>query len=85
MTIAFRKDDASPTIPRVRADLGNGGAGAVRAVAQALGQNPIPLVIPCHRVVASDGIGGFSAEQGIKPKQKMLDLEASVFAPTPGA
>ena len=62
-----------------------GQPGAVRAVAQALGQNPIPLVIPCHRVVASDGIGGFSADQGVKLKQKMLDLEASIFAATPGA
>jgi methylated-DNA-[protein]-cysteine S-methyltransferase len=59
-----------------------GQVNAVRAVAQALGQNPIPLVIPCHRVVASDGIGGFSAEQGIKLKQRMLDLEASVVGAT---
>jgi len=59
-----------------------GQPGATRAVAQALGRNPIPLVIPCHRVVAGDGLGGFSAEQGVKLKKRLLDLEgAAVSAP----
>jgi alkylated DNA nucleotide flippase Atl1 len=36
----------------------------------------VPLVVPCHRVVASDGsLGGFSASEGIPMKQRMLDLE----------
>lgn len=55
---------------------------AARAVGSALGENPIPLVIPCHRVVAGNGIGGFSAAQGVKAKQRMLELEANVTAPT---
>lgn len=55
---------------------------AARAVAQALGQNPIPLVIPCHRVIGSNGPGGFSAEQGVKLKQKMLEMEAATVAAT---
>lgn len=47
---------------------------ASRAVAQACGANPLPLVIPCHRVVASDGsLGGFSA--GLHRKRKLLALE----------
>jgi O-6-methylguanine DNA methyltransferase len=47
---------------------------AARAVGQACGRNPLPLVIPCHRVVASDGsLGGFSA--GLETKQKLLALE----------
>ena len=54
--------------------------GAARAVGTALGENPIALVIPCHRVVASNGLGGFSASQGVKLKQRMLDLEAGVTA-----
>lgn len=47
---------------------------AVRAAANACGANPIPIFIPCHRVVASDGsLGGFSG--GIAIKRKMLRLE----------
>lgn len=50
-------------------------AGA-RAVGGALARNPVPVVIPCHRVVAGDGtLGGFSAEQGVKLKRLLLDLE----------
>lgn len=50
---------------------------AARAVGGALGRNPIPLIIPCHRVVAGDGsLGGFSAEQGVSLKRWLLDLES---------
>jgi O-6-methylguanine DNA methyltransferase len=49
---------------------------AIRAVATAVANNPIPLIIPCHRVIRTDGsLGGFSAPGGIKCKQKLLDLE----------
>lgn len=47
-----------------------------RAVGQAMGANPIPLILPCHRVLASDGRpGGFSAPGGANAKVKMLALE----------
>ncbi|HUH77891.1 MAG TPA: methylated-DNA--[protein]-cysteine S-methyltransferase [Devosia sp.] len=47
-----------------------------RAVGQAMGANPIPLILPCHRVLASDGKpGGFSAPGGAGAKLKMLALE----------
>ena len=46
---------------------------AVRAVGNACGANPIPLIIPCHRVVASSGIGGYGG--GLALKRKLLDLE----------
>lgn len=47
-----------------------------RDVGQALGQNPIPLIIPCHRIVASDGtLGGFSAPGGRLTKERLLALE----------
>lgn len=54
-----------------------------RAVGQAMGANPIPLIIPCHRVLASDGKpGGFSAPGGAGSKLKMLSLEGvAVGAP----
>jgi methylated-DNA-[protein]-cysteine S-methyltransferase len=50
---------------------------AARAVAAALAKNPIPLVVPCHRVTYSDGgLGGFSAPGGVEVKRRMLALEA---------
>jgi methylated-DNA-[protein]-cysteine S-methyltransferase len=53
-----------------------GDVGLSRAVGQAMGANPMPLVIPCHRVLASDGKpGGFSAPGGSASKVKMLALE----------
>jgi methylated-DNA-[protein]-cysteine S-methyltransferase len=54
-----------------------------RAVGAAMGANPIPLIIPCHRVLASDGKpGGFSAPGGAESKLRMLELEGvSVGAP----
>jgi O-6-methylguanine DNA methyltransferase len=51
--------------------------GAGRAVGNILAKNPVPLIIPCHRVIRKDGkIGGFSAVGGISFKKKMLELEA---------
>jgi methylated-DNA-[protein]-cysteine S-methyltransferase len=44
-----------------------------RAIGQALKRNPIPVLIPCHRVVARDGIGGYSGGVGIK--KALLELE----------
>ncbi len=53
-----------------------GKAGAVRAVGQALARNPLPIIIPCHRVVASDGkLRGYSG--GAEMKRYLLHLEAS--------
>ena len=50
---------------------------ACRAVGAALGSNPVPLVIPCHRVVGSNGaLTGFSAEQGVSLKRWLLELES---------
>lgn len=46
---------------------------AVRAVANAVGKNPLPILLPCHRVVAAKGLGGFSA--GLEAKRKLLALE----------
>ncbi|GMU24251.1 MAG: methylated-DNA--protein-cysteine methyltransferase [Phycisphaerae bacterium] len=58
-----------------------GAPEAARAVGGALARNPVPLVIPCHRVLACNGkLGGFSAEQGLGLKKYLLDLEAEVRA-----
>jgi methylated-DNA-[protein]-cysteine S-methyltransferase len=60
-----------------------GDVALSRAVGAAMGANPIPLIIPCHRVLASDGkAGGFSAPGGAESKLRMLALEGvSVGAP----
>ncbi len=51
-----------------------GNPGAARAVGQANGANPIPIIIPCHRVIAADGsIGGYSS--GLPVKRQLLALE----------
>jgi methylated-DNA-[protein]-cysteine S-methyltransferase len=53
-----------------------GSPGAARAVGQAMGRNPIPIIIPCHRVLASGRkIGGFSAFGGAATKTRLLALE----------
>ena len=55
-----------------------GNEKAIRAVAQANGANPIPIIIPCHRVINADSsIGGYSS--GIEKKQYLLDLEQKVL------
>jgi len=54
---------------------------AARAVGQALGKNPLPIIVPCHRVVASDGkLGGFGG--GVEMKRHLLSLETSAGTPT---
>lgn len=53
-----------------------GDAGAARAVGRALGANPFPIVVPCHRVLGADGKpGGFSAHGGIQTKLRILSIE----------
>lgn len=53
-----------------------GRPGSARAVGGAVGANPLPIVIPCHRVLASDRrITGYSGGDGIPTKEKLLDLE----------
>jgi methylated-DNA-[protein]-cysteine S-methyltransferase len=52
---------------------------AARAIGQALGSNPIPIVVPCHRVLASDGsLGGYSGRGGIRTKRRLLLLEGAL-------
>ncbi|MCC3317715.1 methylated-DNA--[protein]-cysteine S-methyltransferase [Nocardia africana] len=53
-----------------------GAPGAAQAVGQALGRNPVPLIVPCHRVLAADhGLHGFSAPGGIVTKARLLEIE----------
>lgn len=63
-----------------------GSPNAARAVGSAMAGNPIPLIIPCHRVLRTDGgLGGFSAPGGIATKQKMLHHEQAIRPATAGS
>ncbi len=55
-----------------------GNPAAVRAVGSTMANNPLPLVIPCHRVLRADAsIGGFSSPHGISEKKRLLALEGA--------
>lgn len=65
---------ATRTYGDIAAELGD--LTASRAVGQALGRNPVPIVVPCHRVLAAGGrLGGFSAHGGTTTKLRLLDIE----------
>jgi methylated-DNA-[protein]-cysteine S-methyltransferase len=63
---------------RTYADIARVAGGAARSVGQANGANPIPVLIPCHRVVATSGIGGYSAGEGLTTKRFLLQLETRI-------
>ncbi|MEQ8210703.1 MAG: MGMT family protein [Lacipirellulaceae bacterium] len=53
-----------------------GNPGAARAVGTVMSSNPLPLVIPCHRVLGAGGcLGGYSARQGVAMKKRLLEME----------
>ncbi len=59
-----------------------GRPGAARAVGSAMGRNPCPIAVPCHRVVRSDGsLGGYSGSEGVSFKRRLLEMEVA----NPGA
>lgn len=61
--------------------LGTGRATAGRAVGGAIGANPIPIIVPCHRVLGSDGrVTGYSAGAGIPTKLWLLEHEGVLLA-----
>ena len=62
-----------------------GEPGAARAVGVALGRNPVPIIVPCHRVLAAGGrTGGFSADGGVDTKLRLLTIEKARTDSTPG-
>jgi methylated-DNA-[protein]-cysteine S-methyltransferase len=75
------KPGATLTYGAIAAQLGESDA---RGVGEAMGQNPFPIIVPCHRVVAAGGkMGGFSAPGGAATKRRLLAIEgASAEAPT---
>jgi methylated-DNA-[protein]-cysteine S-methyltransferase len=68
---------ATTTYGQLAAEVGC--PGAARAVGRTMATNRVPLVIPCHRVVAANGsLCGFSAQGGVRTKQRLLELEAGI-------
>lgn len=68
---------------RSYADIAREAGGSPRSVGGANGANPIPIVIPCHRVLASNGIGGYSGGDGLDTKRFLLSLEGESLALAP--
>jgi methylated-DNA-[protein]-cysteine S-methyltransferase len=61
-----------------------GRPGAARAVGRAMGENPCPIVVPCHRVLAADGsLHGFSSYGGLATKRRMLQIEGALAPDEP--
>jgi methylated-DNA-[protein]-cysteine S-methyltransferase len=53
-----------------------GNPGAARAVGQAMRSNPVPIIVPCHRVIGSDGsMCGYGGTDGVDMKRSLLDME----------
>ena len=62
-----------------RAGLADGGkVPAARVTGQIMGSNPCPIIVPCHRVVAGDGLGGYSGGAGIEIKRWLLIFEGAL-------
>jgi methylated-DNA-[protein]-cysteine S-methyltransferase len=61
----------------------SGCPGGARAVGQAMARNPLPLVVPCHRVVAAGGLGGYGG--GLPLKRRLLALEGALTPELPSA
>lgn len=73
---ALRKVPAGATVTYGELAYAVGSAGAARAVGRAMATNPIPVLVPCHRVLAARGKpGGFSAYGGIVTKERILGIE----------
>ncbi|MBB2201953.1 methylated-DNA--[protein]-cysteine S-methyltransferase [Gluconacetobacter tumulisoli] len=62
---------------RTYRDIARTAGGSPRSVGQANSVNPIPILIPCHRVVAALGLGGYSGDGGLADKQFLLGLEGA--------
>ncbi|HEX3538794.1 MAG TPA: methylated-DNA--[protein]-cysteine S-methyltransferase [Stellaceae bacterium] len=79
-TFERRVWDAMCAIPfgetRTYGDLAHAVDSGPRAIGGACGKNPIPIIVPCHRVLARGGLGGYSGGAGLPTKQFLLGLES---------
>ncbi len=70
---ALRQIPAGET--RSYGDIATVAGGSARAVGGANAANPIPILIPCHRVLGASGLGGYSGGEGLETKRALLELE----------
>ena len=63
---------------RTYGDLAHATDSGPRAIGRACGRNPIPIVVPCHRVLARGGLGGYSGGIGLPTKEWLLGLESGL-------
>lgn len=63
---------------RTYGELAHATDSGPRAIGRACGRNPIPIIVPCHRVLAAGGLGGYSGGAGLPTKQWLLGLEAKL-------
>lgn len=76
---AVRAIPAGQTMTYGQVAAAAGRTGAAQAVGTAMSRNPVPLIIPCHRVLAAGGKpGGFSAHGGLTTKARMLEIEGAI-------
>jgi methylated-DNA-[protein]-cysteine S-methyltransferase len=66
---------------RSYAEIARIAGGSARSVGQASGANPIPIIVPCHRVLATVGLGGYSGGEGLETKRALLALETRIAHP----
>ena len=78
--VALRKVPYGTTISYLDLSIAAGRPRAARAVGGVMARNPVPLVLPCHRVTGSYGnLGGYSAPQGLEMKRRLLAMEESTL------
>jgi len=77
-TVGYGQTVSYGTLARRARSDGRTAALPARAVGRIMGSNPIPVVVPCHRVVAADGLGGYSGGQGLEVKRWLLVLEGAL-------
>jgi methylated-DNA-[protein]-cysteine S-methyltransferase len=79
-TVSFGQTVSYGTLSRRLAGRDGQPELGARAIGAIMGSNPIPLIVPCHRVVAADGLGGFSGGCGIELKHWLLTFEGALPA-----
>lgn len=77
---AFGETLTYGALARRAAAEGGGPALPARAIGAIMGSNPCPVITPCHRVVASDGLGGYSGRGGLATKRWLLVFEGALPA-----
>jgi methylated-DNA-[protein]-cysteine S-methyltransferase len=79
-TVGYGQTVSYGTLAQRLAGLDGRPSIGARAIGAIMGSNPIPVIVPCHRVVATDGLGGFSGGCGVELKRWLLTFEGALPA-----